>query len=88
MTDFLSISEIDSRRARIGLDARQLFRAAGVSQPTWNRALRGDDTSTATLKRLTASLLAFEISVLEHLTIAHPEYAAQLVAKQETGAAA
>lgn len=88
MTDFLPISEIDSRRARIGLDAQQLYSAAGVAQSSWNRALRGENTTLDTLERLTGALHDAELSLLRHLLPLHSAAVGNLLAEDKRKAAA
>lgn len=79
MTDFLSIGEIDSRRRRIGVEAKDLYTGAGVSQPTWNRAVQGSPgTRTGALIQLTEALVAKELHLLEYLAKLHPDKVAEL----------
>lgn len=87
MTDFFLIREIEARRQALRLAARELFSGAGVSQPTWNRALRGADISTGALRKLTEELVQQERAELTRLVSLHPELAAELVAAKQEEAA-
>lgn len=88
MSDFLSISEIDSRRKLIGLLAEELYEAAGVSRATWYRAIvRPEGIRIGALVDLTNELLKREKAQLAHLLKLHPAFAAELLAQKQEQAA-
>tara|TARA_R110002074_G_scaffold21173_2_gene66071 strand:+ start:5847 stop:6113 length:267 start_codon:yes stop_codon:yes gene_type:complete len=88
MSDFLPISEIDSRRKQIGLLAEDLYEAAGVSRATWYRAVAGSEgTRIGALSGLTDQLLKRERDALAHLLTLHPDYAAEVLAEKTERAA-
>lgn len=88
MSSFLPISQIDSRREALGLEAKRLYDAAKVGRTTWHRAVAGSmGTRTGALVQLTDALLAEELRILAHLIALHPDAAAALLAGRDAGAA-
>lgn len=81
MSDFLSISEIDSRRKRLGVGPEEIYSLAGVSRATWHRAVNGSSgTRVGALQDLATALVTLERGTLAHLIALHPETAAELLA--------
>lgn len=55
-----------------GLSQREVARRAGVSEPTFSRALRGHAVSRDTLRRIAAALLELEPAPGVALVLAQP----------------
>ncbi|MDZ4382835.1 MAG: hypothetical protein U0942_16000 [Parvibaculum sp.] len=77
------MSQIDSRRAALRLDANELAVLAGISIRTLRRMRADPDATRAgNFRKLSACLQAEEQRLLEHLISLHPERARELLSSQ------
>lgn len=89
MQHFLTVHQIEERRARAGLSTPQLCAMAEVTEGTWSRWKAGRSSPLADkLRAVIEALESHERDMLRHLAALYPDLAAECASVGRRGEAA